>query len=332
MNYRSVAELNSDARRLAGELPRDIDVIVGIPRSGLLAANLLCLHVDLPMVDVDGLCEGRTLGTGHRYKEDTLDLSGVERVLVVDDSVNSGTQMRETQSRLDGEDLPFEIEYAAIYVTQTGYQYVDYWAEVVEKPRVFEWNLMHHPMLENFCVDIDGVLCRDPTRAENDDGDNYIEFISGVDADIVPSKKIGWLVTCRLEKYREETEAWLEKHGIEYENLVMMDHPSMEARQAAGDHAAYKADVYESTGAALFVESSLSQAAEIAERTGKPVYCHETAEMVRPDALSRAYAKSGDYLSRFLSNPLTFSSKACRYVVTKWRHEATRFVAKRRES
>lgn len=332
MNYRSVAELNSDARRLARELPRDIDLIVGIPRSGLLAANLLCLHVDLPMTDVDGLREGRILGTGNRYDGDAPDFSRVDKVLVVDDSVNSGKQMRETRSRLDGADLPFEIEYAAVYVTQTGYQYVDHWAEIVEKPRVFEWNLLHHPMLENFCVDIDGVLCRDPTREENDDGENYLEFVSGVDADVVPSKKIGWLVTCRLEKYREETEAWLEKHGVEYENLVMMDHPDMEARRAAGDHAAYKAEVYESTGAALFVESSLSQAAEISERTGKPVYCHETSEMVQPDALSRIYDKSEDYLARFLENPLTFSSKAGRYVVTKWRHETTRFVAKYRES
>jgi len=37
-------------------------------------------------------------------------------------------------------------------------------------------------------------------------------------------------VTCRLEKYREETEAWLDEHGVTYDNLVMMDHPDMEAR------------------------------------------------------------------------------------------------------
>ncbi len=32
-------------------------------------------------------------------------------------------------------------------------------------------------LLENFCVDIDGILCRDPTREENDDGPKYRELI-----------------------------------------------------------------------------------------------------------------------------------------------------------
>jgi len=44
---------------------------------------------------------------------------------------------------------------------------------------VFEWNALHHSNPERFCVDIDGVLCRDPTEAENDDGESYLEFLPG---------------------------------------------------------------------------------------------------------------------------------------------------------
>jgi len=46
MNYRSVSQLNADTRRLGQEPLGDVDLIVGIPRSGLLAANLLCLYHD----------------------------------------------------------------------------------------------------------------------------------------------------------------------------------------------------------------------------------------------------------------------------------------------
>ena len=45
MNYRSVASLDRLVLEWLCRLPRDLDVIVGVPRSGMLVANLLALHV-----------------------------------------------------------------------------------------------------------------------------------------------------------------------------------------------------------------------------------------------------------------------------------------------
>lgn len=59
MNYRSIVDLNSDIKKWISELPNDLDLIVGIPRSGLLVANLLALHLNLPLTDVEGLIENR---------------------------------------------------------------------------------------------------------------------------------------------------------------------------------------------------------------------------------------------------------------------------------
>ena len=95
----------------------------------------------------------------------------------------------------------------------------------LELPRIFEWNVMHHHLLVSSCIDIDGVLCRDPTEAENDDGAAYERFLDTVPAREVPEAPLGWLVTCRLEKYREQTEAWLNRHAIRYRELVMLDLP-----------------------------------------------------------------------------------------------------------
>ena len=331
MNYRSVADLNADARRLAHRLPKNYDLVVGIPRSGLLAANLLCLHLDRPMTDVDGLCAGRILQAGHRFDAGT-DFANVERILVVDDSVASGRQMRETKERLEREGLSdeYDIDYAAIYISTDGYSYVDHWSSVVERYRVFEWNLMHHPLLERFCVDIDGVLCRDPTDEENDDGERYREFVESVSPRVIPSERIGWLVTSRLERYREGTERWLAEHGIEYDELVMMDHPNAAARREAGDHGQFKAEVYRSTGAELFIESSHWQAVEIAQATGKPVYCYETNELITPDALRQAEQKGRQYASKFLNEPVGFSLRAGRYVTRKGWHGLSRLVRERR--
>lgn len=316
MNYRSVSELNADARQLAQELPPVIDLVVGIPRSGLLAANILSLQLDVPMTDVDGLCEGEVFDTGDRYGG-TPSFDDVDTALVVDDSVMSGSQMTETQRRLGAAELPFDVQYCAVYISPSGHEYVDYWCETVHPPRIFEWNLLHHPLLTNFCVDIDGILCRDPTREENDDGERYREFVSGVEPNIVPNQRIGWLVTCRLETYRPETEAWLDAHGIEYDNLVMMDYPDKETRQEFGNHAQYKADVYASTDSSLFIESDRRQAAEICRRTKEPVFCYETNEMVRPGQIGRAYSKGSKYLSQIRTDPVSFSTTASKYLLSR---------------
>lgn len=316
MKYRSVSDLREDTRRMAHDLSPDVDLVVAIPRSGLLAANLLCLSLDVPMTDVDGLRRGDLFDTGNRYVG-SLSMDEVDTALVFDDSVYSGTQMTETRQRLDDVEFPFDVEYGAVYITRDTHEYVDHWGEVVPTPRVFEWNVIHHYSLSEFCVDIDGVLCRDPTADENDDGRNYREFISEVDPKVLPNRPIGWLVTCRLEKYRDETAAWLDRHGIEYDELVMMDHPDMETRREAGDHAAYKARVYDETGAKLFIESTRHQAVEICERTSKPVFCYDSNEMIRPGRIDEAYRKGVDYFSLFRENPTGFSVDAGEYLLRR---------------
>ena len=235
MNYRSVADLNEAIKRWIAQLPQDLDIIVGIPRSGLLAANLLALYLNLPLTDVEGLCKGRILATGRRFDEKRVpDFSNKDlKVLVVDDSVNSGSQMEKVKKQIESAKLPYQIYYAAVYASPRGHRYVDYWYEIVDTPRCFEWNIMHHNILTDSCVDIDGVLCRDPTPEENDDGERYREFLVNVKPLVVPTKPIGWLVTCRLEKYRELTEMWLKKHGIQYNYLIMMNLPNKETRVAS---------------------------------------------------------------------------------------------------
>lgn len=281
MNYRSISTLNRQIIGWLPDLPRDIDLIVGVPRSGLLVGNILALHLNLPLTDVEGLIAGRAFSPGRRGQ--AVDFKRPLNVLVVDDSVRSGDEMNRVRRRIAEARLPHAVRYAAPYVLAGSESAVDFYVEAVGVPRVFEWNVMHHTVLLSSCVDIDGVLCADPLEHENDDGERYVEFLNCAKPLIIPSVPIGWLVTSRLEKYRDHTERWLKANGVQYRELVMLDLSTRAERVAAGAHGTYKANVYRETGADLFIESSMPLAVEIAELSGRPVFCAETREMISPE-------------------------------------------------
>jgi uncharacterized HAD superfamily protein len=148
-------------------------------------------------------------------------------------------------------------------------------------PRVFEWNLFHHSIISDACLDLDGVLCVDPTEEENDDGEKYRTFLLNAKPLFVPTLEIGHIVSARLEKYRGETEQWLRNNGIRYKKLHLLNLPSKEARIKAQAHHTHKIDIYKKTGAMLFIESDYDQAKTIALGTGKPVICVENMEMLQ---------------------------------------------------
>jgi len=291
MHFKSIADLNRDVISWIPSLPSVIDLIVGIPRSGMMPATLLALYLQKPLTTLDGYLNGEITTGGRRMKKSTtLDLADKElTVLVVDDSVGSGFEMSRASKRIQNTGGQNCVVYGAVYIAPGTESSVDTYGKMVPIPRVFEWNVMHHKVLRQSCVDIDGVLCRDPTPDENDDGPKYDKFISSAKPLFIPTVPVKCLVTNRLEKYRVPTEKWLERQGVTYRELKMMDYPTKAARQRANQYAEHKATAYISTGASLFVESSLIQAKRIVQLAGMPVYCVGTQEMVYPNKVSEYY-------------------------------------------
>jgi uncharacterized HAD superfamily protein/hypoxanthine phosphoribosyltransferase len=293
MHYRSVADLNDTIMRNYHRLPRDIDLIVGIPRSGMLAANLLSLLANIPMSDLDRFVEGKTLTYGVTKKWVGLNTEAGDwrRILVVDDSIDSGRAMREARARIEAsQEAHRNVIYSAVYGAHDKHDGVDFIFEVLPHPRVFQWNFLHHRFIERSCVDIDGVLCVDPTNEQNDDGAEYERFVSEAIPLLRITQKIGYLVTSRLEKYRSQTEAWLKANGINYGQLIMLDLPSAEERRRLAAHGRFKAEFYKNSDCILFIESERQQAETIAKLSGKPVLCIETQHLFVPDRLSLPYA------------------------------------------
>jgi orotate phosphoribosyltransferase len=290
MNFRSIAQLNDQLLRWSRTLPADIDVIAGVPRSGLLAANLLALHLNVPLTDVDGLLSGRCYISGARRRRlaagngsplDEACLSEPRTVLVLDDSLLSGRAMWQVRERIGAASLPHRVLYGAVYVAPSRVHTVDFCCEVLNEPRVFEWNVLHGGILKNFCVALDGVLCPAPAAEVAADAERLACFAADVAPLVVPSTEIGWIMADRPAALRAATESWLKAHGYRYRNLVMLDVAPGSTQSSPRLLPASKAEQYAATDAVLYLEPSLRQSIEIAQLSGRDVLCMETMQLVR---------------------------------------------------
>jgi len=248
-----------------------------------MAASLIALALNLPLADVEGFANGRLIASGTSRRRRALDLEfqDVRHALLVDDSISSGGSMDRalTEIRRFSDK---KITTCAVYGLTTSAPNTDIVFRIVPLPRAFEWNVMHHDILASACVDIDGVLCLDPTPDENDDGPAYLAFIENARSYALPTKRVRTLVTSRLEKYRSETVRWLAKFGVEYDELVMLDLPDAATRRRLAIHGSFKGSVYRDSAATLFIESEVEQSRQIANISRKDVLCFGNQQMFRP--------------------------------------------------
>lgn len=253
----------------------------------MLVANILALKVNLPLGDLDGFLQGRLLAMGRRFGDQSSEefLKTRRRVLIIDDSISSGAAMRIARKQIEECAPQHDLTIAAVYVTPESREQCDHYAQVIPNPRRFEWNILSSPQIQYYQFDLDGVLCIDPTYEENDDGPKYVEFIRNAKPLFIPTHKIGAIVTSRLERFRAETEAWLEQHGVEYGELLMLNLPTKEERIRTQAAPKFKAKTYKQSGSDLFIESDATQAVEIARLSGKFVYAVDEATIYGPNAI-----------------------------------------------
>src|SRR5262249_21513843 len=158
---------------------------------------------NLPFQDLDSFVAGKPPNAGLRLGQSTTTSNpGKRSILVLDDSVNSGTEMNRVKAVLDRNNLSDQVILGAVYASSQGIPHVEVYADCVEWPRIFDWNIFHHQLTSEFLFDLDGVLCRDPADQENDDGENYLRYMQNVIPRVRPSQRLKGIVSARLEKYR----------------------------------------------------------------------------------------------------------------------------------
>lgn len=253
-------------------LPHDFDLIVGIPRSGMLFATTLALKLAKPLTTPD-----RLLNAAPPWISESIPLrQHTQRLLLVDDSVDSGSTVRTIAGALRETYPEVEIVTAALIAHEGSRHHVDLHAKVIPQPRIFEWDMMHQKKVGSVGFDMDGVLCQNCPGAVDDDEDAYLRWLEDVQPLLLPSYRIDVIVSNRLEIFRPQTEAWLKRHRVSYDRLLLWDLK----RKADRTHpfAANKVQVLKQVKPDLFIESSLQQARYINERTGIPTICPSPIE------------------------------------------------------
>ena len=276
LSYRSYADMSRIISENVGMLP-DVDFVVGIPKSGIVPATMIATIKNVSFLDLDSFLFTQSRRKGRRIQHDGAIVEPT-RVLIIDDSINTGAEFRRVQRRIASLETDFEVTFCAIFGLQDRTKNAPRHLvlERVPQPRVFQWNYRNHIIAESSCFDMDGVLCEDPTAYDNDDGPRYLEFLLNARPLFIPQKQISAIVTSRLEKYREPTMEWLEANGVLYKDLIMLDLPTAEERRRLKAHAPFKASVYSTRDDILFVESNHKQALDIALATDKCAIATET--------------------------------------------------------
>lgn len=274
VNYR---QLHGDIVAWMHEIPAEVGLIVGIPRSGMLVASILGLYRNLPVMSFDEYCGSLVRPVERRAEGYGYQASAGKLVLLIDDSVYSGNSIKDCRHQMlklmaqleNGQ----QLVTAAAYVAPDTKKVVQTYARIIDTPRCFEWNVFHKPMIKRACLDIDGVLTIDPTSTQNMDPTQYKRYLRNAKPKFIPSVKIGALVTSRVEADRPATRRWLSKHNIAYEKLYMSSHKTAQARRKVKDHAIQKARAFVHSGCTLFIESSRWQAAAISRMAKTHVIC-----------------------------------------------------------
>lgn len=280
MQYITLSDLTKTIRNNIYKIPHDIDFVIGVPRSGMIAASIVSEFLNVPLIDINSFVSGAEPSGGDRLK--LFNQTKTNKVLVIDDTTFSGKSMKETKDKL--KDKPYDFIYSVVYLEgDSGAREIDFYLEDMRHEDkgwgnicLYSWNIMNHYgfVMEKIMWDLDGVFCVNPTQDSNEE--EYINFIKNATPKFIPKVRINKIVTYRCEKYRAETMEWLKKHGIKYNLLGMVNAQNyIERHQVAPSSAEYKANIYKNDDAQLFIESEADQAEEIWKLTGKPVLCIE---------------------------------------------------------
>lgn len=259
----------SDSRLLMQMVPTDISAVVAVARSGLLAGWTIANHLHVPLYTYSDDVGVASLGAGFRMSDRPT--APLAKLLVVDDTVHSGRQMQRAVAAVRREFPGSHVLSAAVYAHPRSRHVVDFCVAQLSGHHYLEWNWQNAGHGEKCAYDFDGILCEDCPPDDNDAGSRYLRFLQTAKPLYLPRRAVvPLIVTGRHERWRAETVAWLDRHGVQFERLVMRD---FEATDWIEDVSRFKASHYTASDCKLFAESESDQAKRIAQLSGRPVLC-----------------------------------------------------------
>ena len=196
------------------------------------------------------------------------------KILLLDDTYFTGESMKVVRSSVKRQD----ILYASLYITPEKVEEVDIYGLKLQSPYFLEWCLFNSGYMSKAYLDFDGILCPNVPFDIANNEDKYIDYITNVEPyyeNLPRIFKCKGIITARLEKYRAITEAWLEKHNVNYGELIMFpterkDERDQNHTEVIGE---FKGKQLERTKATFYVESEPVEAKKIKKHTRAVIIC-----------------------------------------------------------
>lgn len=294
MEYRSLTDMGKTINLNIHKIPSSVDLVVGIPGAGMLAGSLIALSLNTLVTDLYGFIKNRTLRHGFTRNTRTYYSSPRDagHVLLVNDALVSGHTIQRAMEMISAAGIDQNITSCVVYTGNTHAERADLIFEQLNPPLAFEWSLMHSPLLQECCVDLDGLFLDLPVAPDLDDRETRIQYLRDTRPLTVPSQPAGYLVTGHPETYRNEIETWLEEHKIRYRKLHMAEHNWIDGLRRTGHTATFMARMYQDyPESPLFIESSSDLAREITCLTGRKVLSYVDQQILTPQYLHAMAAK-----------------------------------------
>lgn len=270
---------------------RNVDTVVGVPRSGMLPATMIATHLQLPLADVETAARHMYAGRSGAVGSD------LGRILLVDDTANSGQSLRKALRQIRAALPGHTVTTCTVWDShKTPGGTVDIvLGGRLQGPRAFAWNLWKHKRLDRWAFDMDGVLCTEPTSSAKVSRESFDLWARELaQPRWLPQRPIGAIITRRPEGNRPATEDWLRRHGVKYSALYMAPGDTTQDAKAyvnsLGGTPTWKTGVLALLlSIEAYVESHPRKAREIHERSGLPVWCTDNQTAYQPrDVLEEA--------------------------------------------
>lgn len=280
MIYITYQDLCFDIRSNLWKIPHDVCGVVGVPRSGMLAASIIAEYLNVGLASLDALVADSDALQRHGGRR--LRNTEGNKLLVVDDTCYCGNAKKVVEEHYLN--LPvfekYEIIYLVVYLEGPCTKAKpDIWLRDIRREAesnpfgwaIYEWNLIAHGRLTDHTLfDLDGVIVAEPP--DERDVARYEAYIENPRPLFIPTGNAIAICTYRLEKYRDVTLASLARLGLHNVKLFMAKDRSVRPSDM-------KASIYSDPRWMLFVESSPAQALSISISTLKPVICTTSNEM-----------------------------------------------------
>ncbi|TVU89182.1 phosphoribosyltransferase family protein [Vreelandella titanicae] len=282
IQFKSYGDLGRDITKNFEKFSGDWDLVVGVPRSGMVPAYMIALALNVNCTDISSWVNNYPLKRGltRGVRKELSSPWEAKKVLIVDDSIMSGKSIRSEIDALP-EWLASRATTLAVYSGKPIRSDIDIILEFLPHPRAFEWNIFHHNVMNRSCICLEGMIIEG--EAGSDKRTARFRYI--------PSRYINTIVSCQHESSRHEVEILLVNNGISYRNLVMANNDK--DVMAMDSLVRFKVKTFIDSTADLFVEANSDQAKLICREARKPVFCSSDNCIYNPgDELGTRFVKN----------------------------------------